>query len=964
MKVGGQIIYGEIIQSKQRVQLKVDTTQKITEMDPKLIKAFLKDFDIEAEDHYLNPELLFQAAQVFYRVTGHQLKLNLEITQKFIESTDVLNHSLALKWVYQLSSEDEREKVEVAFDANDDPLKKIVLLNIALEQKKEISMSSLQLLVSDNQEILYGLSLYIIKRLEAQDIQTFIPLLQAMIKQAEIKAINQLIMIELVSKVLAKYPEQRNEIFNQLISDDKIIQKLEWEQDFQNYIQQDLQYPNIILRKTREVYQYTNDQYEAILNEFKNQWEEQLSSIMASRQLEILRDNFLESTNINLDLFKSLQIKGDEEDDIESITKNRRKKQVVARKKLCQTTNQENSNTMAELDEKSQQPPPLLSQNSLPTQLNQTNPQPQPPQNNSCNPQPPPPPPLPPSQSGNRPPPPPPLLTKTGNPPPPPPLPPPQKSGNLQSPPPPPLLPPAKLPDSQKAEIIQPLSTNIEYNRINGPLIKEKLENTIWGKKPKDNVIKAKEEVLKLFIKKEETQRQQVQATRPKLVQKEVVSYLESFYPAQNQVLELQSLRNKLKRLNLEETMKQVNELEFVEKNQDKELLDHLNKAISYITVKFLEEHQSNINLAKTKSQEYVQKQLEADRELQKNQGERLKTLSIEERVKADQEFDEDLRKLSLDLQAVFKENDIAQLLSEVEPKLKQLKSDLDIAESEEQKNDILIQLESVLFEKHKLLQSKNLSQDKFQPNQIDTLLKYIHDRNPRKAIQIEWFYKEHLDRKHHIEDTVTQFKEVLEELKKDEELVKYFQYVKAYGKVLNNAQDDQIGFKLHNVANLTCKGKNQDGKQEELSKYIVEHMMEDGIVFKDLSQTPFKYLSVLSSPNNSLKEIQSFIMSYREQRKFLESQSKDEKNEGFVKKIQKYNSEYSEFIFSMETIYKSNEEKFKHLKEFLCDDRQNLETPIFFKDILTIKQMLRSNYNVIRQEQRRRLIQARRAVA
>ncbi|CAD8169936.1 unnamed protein product [Paramecium octaurelia] len=931
----GQIIQGEIIQTKQKVQLKILKNEKNTDIDPKLIKELVKEVDLDA-DLYQKPDILYQVAQEYFKVTGNKLQIDLESAKNFIQSIHVLDLSFALKWVYLQASKDELEQIDIVLDANDDPLKKIVLLNIALEQSKDISISTLLQLVSDNQEILYGLSLYINKRLETQDIQTLIPLLYAMIKESEIKAINQLITLELLIKVFAQYPEQKNQLFNQLISDDKIITKLEWEKEFQNYTQQDQQNPNLSLRKTKAVYQYKDDQYDTIINQFKSQWEDQFNSMTSPTKLVLAKDNIFDSTSISPNLFQSVnQIKGDEEEDIQNITVNRRRKTVMAKKLLAQTVHLEGSNAPEELELKKSKtieqtdPSPLISQNQLPTQLNQTTPPP--PTLNSGNPPPPPPPPLSSSQTGIPPPPPPPP-SLTGNPPPPPP-------------------PPGAQITAKKV--------NQEYLKLSYSLLKIKLEGTIWMRQLKGYQIKAKEDTLQVFIRRNARQ-QQINGTRPKLVQKEAVVYLPSVFTVQNQVVVLSLIRNRLQRLNLAEIMEQVNELEFLGKNQDKEIIEHLNKAVQYITPEFDSQYQNIVRQAKAQTKEFVKKQLEADSEFQKKEGERLITLSIEERVKADQEFDEDLNKLSVELQADFKEDEIRQTLSEVEPKLQQLKNDLDVAESEEQKKEVLLKLESVLFEKHKLLQQKNLSLDKFQPSQVDTLLKFINDRNSRQAIQIEYFYKEHLDRKLHIENTVTQYSEVFEELKKDVELVMYFQYIKEYAKVLNNIPDDEVGFKFENMINFSHKGKNSDGKQEELVKFIVEQMMEQGIAFKDLSQTPFKYLQVLSQPNNALTEIQHFIKVYTDHQKFLVTLSQDEKNKDFIKKTEKYSSQYNDFVFSMKTIYENDQENFKHLKEFLCDDRSDMDTPRFFKDILDIKEMLRGFYNTIRVEQKNRKIQAR----
>ncbi|CAD8116011.1 unnamed protein product [Paramecium primaurelia] len=935
----GQVIQVENFQTKQKVQLKISLSKNSKEIDQKIIKKFIKEVDVDL-DYITNKSILTQLTIEYNRIIGNDQTYSIENVQNWIKSNELIELTYALRWVYEKSSENEREEIDIYFDTNDEILKKIVLLNICLEQKKEIPISNLIELVSDNTEILYGLSLYLQKRIEIQqDFKKYVPLLLQMIQQGDKKAINQLIIVELIEKVLTKFSEQKNELFNQLIFNDQIIQQLEWQEDYKNYTLKELENPNFSLRKTKQAYQYTKDQYEIIIQKFKSQWEEKIAEIIKSSQIQQEQGNQI--TMSMADMFCSAVLEENQQEEEISPIK-RRKTRFVRPIKPDSIPNPITNPPPAQ----SSVPPSLLiqGQSGIPPQ--------------SGAPPPPPPPPLPQSQG------------KSGAPPLAPPLPTQSKDQSVVSlaqplpkpnpqsgtnpippppgtnPPPPPPPPPLKSLQSSAPKVV---TTDQDYVKFSNVNIEKNIDGTIWKAPLQKYQVKIDKEILKQFVKKQKLQQPKI--AEAKVQQKEVVEYVKSVF-LNGMAIEI--LRKMLQKINLDEILEQVNQLEFLVKNQDTEsraYIEHLNAAIQFISEENFKVIQNNIIQAKKDSEAYVNLRLEEEDQLQNQEKERLKTLKIAERVQALQQLDQNLNSQQDDLQTTIGEYEVQKILSQLEPELEQYRKTLITTESVELKNVIMLQFEEALFKKQKLLKSKKLQiQDKFQVPLNDIFLKDLYERNPRKAIQIEAFYKEHLDRKIHIENTVTQYSEVLEELKKDVELILYFQYIKEYGKIFNKIQVDQFGFKFKNLINFSYKTQQLEGSQEELIKYVVEHMIKQGIPFTELQNTPFKHLSTLSQKNNALSEIQTFIKTYKDHQIFLQtnlqSLSQNEKNNEFIKKSNKYASEYKEFIYQMETIYSDDQKNYQQIRHFFCDDRQNVESPQFFEDILSIKNLLR-NYHV-----------------
>ncbi|CAK59479.1 unnamed protein product (macronuclear) [Paramecium tetraurelia] len=300
----GYLIQGEIIQKKLSLQLKIPQLQNVKEIDQNKIKAFLREVDLDLE-YYGNLPLLHQASLEYHRVMGTELAFNIENAQKWIQSTEFIELTYALRWVYEMSSYKDRQEIQIEFDPKDQILKKIILLNIGLEQKKEISQINLIELVCDNSEILYGLSLYIQNRIETQDISTYLPLLQNMMQEGDKSAINQLIIIELIDKVLKKYSGQQDEQIKKLKLTNQIIRQIKWEEDYKQYTLQELENPNFQLRMTKQVYLYTKEQYEVKISIFKSQWEDLFTEIITStiiQPLDILCSSLGEEEEINKEM--------------------------------------------------------------------------------------------------------------------------------------------------------------------------------------------------------------------------------------------------------------------------------------------------------------------------------------------------------------------------------------------------------------------------------------------------------------------------------------------------------------------------------------------------------------------------------------------------------------------------------------------------------------------------------------
>ncbi|CAD8191480.1 unnamed protein product [Paramecium pentaurelia] len=942
----GKIIQAEIIKTNQKVQFKISQFTNNEEIDQKIIKNFIKEVDIDLV-HITNLPILTQLTVEYNRMMGNNQTYSIENVQNWIKSSELIELTYALRWVYEKSSEKEREEIDIYFDTNDEILKKIVLLNICLEQKKEISISNLIELVSDNTEILYGLSLYLQKIIETQqDFQKYVPLLLQMIQQGDKTAINQLIIVELIEKVLTKFSKQKNELFDELIFNDYIIQQLEWQEDYKNYTLKELENPNLSLRKTKQAYQYTKDQYEIIIQKFKSQWEEKLAKIIKSNQSEqgnqitmSMDDMFSSAVLEESQQEKQLSAVLEKSQQEEQISTLRRRKTKVIRPINPESI--PNPITNPPPAQSSVPPSPLIQgQSGISPQSKGQSGIPPPPLSGV----PPPPPPQSKGQSDVPPPPP------SPPPPPPPPQPKPQ-SGTKPIPP-----PPQKVQQSSAPKVAQKAPGHPDYIKFNYPIVENDIEGTIWKAQLQNYQVKINEGILKQFEKKQKQQQTEQKKVIQKLIQKEVVEYLDSVFGNQ---MGIQLKQKILQKIDLDNILEQINQLEFLNQNKDKEMrlnIDHLNEIIEKVTQDNIIKIQDNIIKAKKSSQAYVKKRLEEEDQLQKQEKERLTYLSIEDRVLALFELDSNVNSCQNDLQTTLGEYEVQKILSQLEPELEQYRKTLITTESEEQKNDIMLQFEEALFKKQKLLKSKKLQiQDKFQVPNIDLFLKYLYERNTRKGIQIEAFYKEHLDRKIHIENAVTQYSEVFEELKKDEELILYFQYIKEYGKVFNNIKADQFGFKFENIIAFSYKTQQLEGSQEELIKYIVEHMIKQGIPFTELQNTPFKHLQTLSQEFNGLNEIQNLIKQYKTHQRFLEtnlqSLSQDEENTEFIKKAKKYVSEYKDFIYQMETIYQNDQNNYQQIRNFFCDDRPNIESPIFFGNIFQIKSLLRNYYNQIQSE-------------
>ncbi|CAD8162185.1 unnamed protein product [Paramecium octaurelia] len=282
----GYVIKGEIISKKYRVQLKISSLKNVKEIDQNKIKTFLREVDLDLE-YYTNLPLLHQASLEYHRVMGNELTFNKENAQQWIQSTEFIELTYALRWIYEMSSYKDREELNIVFDPKDQILKKIILLNIGLEQKKEISQINLNQIVCDNTEILYGLSLYIQKRIETLDLSTYVPLLQNMMLECDKSAINQLIVIELIDKVLQKFSGFQDEQVRKLKLTSNITSQIKWEEDYIQYTLLEQENPNFQLRKTKQVYLYTKEQYEVKMNIFKSQWEDQFPEIFTQNELQI-----------------------------------------------------------------------------------------------------------------------------------------------------------------------------------------------------------------------------------------------------------------------------------------------------------------------------------------------------------------------------------------------------------------------------------------------------------------------------------------------------------------------------------------------------------------------------------------------------------------------------------------------------------------------------------------------------
>ncbi|CAD8102700.1 unnamed protein product [Paramecium sonneborni] len=819
------ILKGEIIKSKQKVQFKISQLPKESQLNLKNIKIFLSEVDIN-EEYYDKSQVLSEAALQYFSAIGFNQNFDLSNAKQWIKSQNLIELTYVLKWIYNISSDDDKEQIEIVFDSKDDIVKRIILLNVALEQKKATSLPLD--LVNNNEkcETLYGLSLNIQKQMENQDVNLLVPLLLKMVKCSNQSAIKQLILIDLFDKVFSKFPNQQNELFKQIQSNN-IFQQQNWEEEFQDFIQQELEMPYFYFRKTKKVYQFTNQDYNIILNNFKK-WEKILTEQL---QEKVSPDDFFQNITQDENKEDEIQvgikrqgtnrkkIKVVQKDPNEACVRGGLSKSVVVQQPVKQNLFQSNvesktNSSNGNLDSQNNQLPP-----------SQVTPTPPPPPKNGI-PNPPPPPPPPTKGIPNPPPPPPPPTKGIPNPPPPPPPP----TKGIPNPPPPPANggPFAPLP----IQIVAPT-----YSKFKFPAIEKDIDSTIWAAKLQDFEVQVNQGILKYFFQKERQKESKV--VQKKKVQNEAVQISPSIFKDE---MGIQLLQKTLQKFNLKEVMEQINELEFLSKIQDNQvrsIVDNLN--LFMITQEQALNVEFNIKKAKRESE---QKQQE-ENTLEKNEIEKLQSLQGEEKYQALLEFDQNLNILYTDIEDQCKEEETQLIITQLEKQLEQSRIDsqnlyqkqpqnkLELQEKEE---EILKKYENALLEKHQFLKSKKKIQDKYQVHPNDLFLKDLYDRNPRNGVKIEAFYKEHLERKIHIENTVTDYREIFGELKKDEELILYFQYIKQYGKIFNNIKNDKFGYKFENILAFSYKTQQLEGNQEELIRYIVASMMEQNTILEKVN--------------------------------------------------------------------------------------------------------------------------------
>ncbi|CAD8102094.1 unnamed protein product [Paramecium sonneborni] len=975
------IIKGKIIKTQQPIQFQISQSIKHTGQPEKAkisvmsIKQFLKEVDID-DEFYENPSNLKQAAYQYSFAIGFNLNYNLTNAKQWLSSKELIELTYVLKWIYDVSSDEEKENIDIIFDPKDDVLKNIVLLNIALEQKKLTFMPPY--LVNDKCEIIYGLSLIIQKKIENDNIDQFIPLLQEMEKKSSSSRINQIIVLELFDIVLSKLSGDPQDLFNKLISNNHIINLQIWEQEQNDFIEQELEMPYFYLRQTKKVYQNTKEGYEMTINEFKSKWEKYISK----QKLDLFD---LPEQNEKIDpqeLEAQIPEKADETKS--EIKKSTRPKSRINKKKLLDSTIQKEIPSASD-----QKQIPL--QDSLSESTKEIVP-----------PLPPPPPPPPPR-----------LLMQNGNP------------------------KPNQAPNYSKF-CFNPIEKNIDMSiwtvqlqdfeiQVNHDILKyfikkerQQQQKVVEIKKVQKDII----EVMPSVFKEEEMGIELLQKTLSKVDLDILLDQINELkFLDKNQDIQIisiiEDLNNQLKKItkkkDLEKSIKDIQQTiqkaktdneQYAKKKQEEENNQEIQEIQRLKNLQGIEKEEALL--------EFDQSLNTLQNDLNSEIGEKVVQQLIEEQEKT-------LKQLRTDLENTYLKK--PEQIIKVDDKIsKQEQNNLEL---QEKKKDILQQFESALLQKQQRLKSiKPPRQDKFKVHPNDLFIKKIYDKNPRNGIQIEAFQKEYRDRKIHISNTVTQNREILSELSRDKELIMYFQYIKQYGKIFNEIKSDKYGYQFENILTFSYKTQQLEGNQEELIKYIVQSMLnyntilklvnnmviqkksyeelEEAItqkmsdlnmnkgpkifaklktmikermplekleieidkmmLFKNLEETPYKHLYVLSQKNRALSEIKDIITLFKEHQtwleKYLKQLSENQDNIMFVEKAQKYAKEYKEFIFQMEIIYNTDSKNLQEIRYFFSDFRDKIESPQFFQDILTIKTLLRNYQYVIEEEMKKTRLQ------
>ncbi|CAD8068125.1 unnamed protein product [Paramecium sonneborni] len=732
---GLQIIYGEIKGSKQIVQFRIDPTILNKQINPNIIKDFLKEVELD-EQYYDKPSILFQAGEQYFNSIGKNQIYDLENAQKWINSNNLIEMTYALKWIYQVASVEEKALLTYDLNINQEILKKIIILNIALEQKIQISINSLINLLDQNCEILYCIAQYLQSAIKSLQFEELLPLLIQIINLIDGQIYNKFIVLQLMDIVHSQFSQ-----FN--IPKLKInqFQIQNWENCTEFTIQEQ-ELPFLILRRSREVYNLTQSQYESFQNCFFFKW--QTMDMLIDEQIKNNKTK-IEKQIENNENNENNENKIDKEIEIQIPKKQRQKQRLVFSVQV--RPNQNQSNPIKENQNGAPRPPPA------PINLINT-------------------------------------------------------------------------------------SSYTQYNKL--PMLQQNLIGTIWSVSLPQNPL-INPDNLKYFLKKQVIKKEANQ-------QKETVIYSESVLKEQGIKLEL--LLNKLSKINLIEIMDQINQLEFVENNNNNEMksvLELLYKIILLIPEDFQNKYEKKIN---------------------------------------------------------------------------------------------------------EIMQNNQQNSNNYFINRNDQSVKQIYDLNFKKSIEIEFFFKEHVENYEFIVNQILQFIKIFEDIKKDQELILYFHYIKEYGKIFNNIKIAEYGYKFENLIEFSYKTQQLVPQQEELIKFIVEDMINQNIKFQDLNDPYYQSLQILSKESNALSENKKTIETYKKHNLWLENHLRNFENNqaeiNFFNKAKKYFQLYKDFIYSMETIYQKGLKNYEEIRKYFCDFRNELETPQFFGDILKIKKQLMEQYQYI----------------